>query len=65
MTLCPFFYMDCSLEELFSKYSLDDNPDSLSIVNFIAEFEQVYGINLFEYDISKLTDINYLSSLIN
>ena len=52
------------LQKLYKKYNISGNPDSLSIVNFINEYEVSFGINLFDHEITRITDIDYLEYIL-
>ena len=53
------------VHKLYVEYGIGHDPDSLSIVSFVGEFNEKYSINLFEYDLEKITDLEYLYTLIN
>ena len=42
---------------------MNDDPDSMKIMNFILSVESELAINLLELDIGKITDLDYIKGL--
>ena len=49
--------------ELYYSNNMNDDPDSMKIMNFILSVESELAINLLELDIGKITDLDYIKGL--
>lgn len=52
------------LKKIYDNYLMGENPDSMNILSFIAEFDDTFKINLLDYEIEKITSIEYLTKLL-
>ena len=52
------------LKKIYDNYLMGENPDSMNILSFISEFDDTFKINLLDYEIEKITSIEYLTKLL-
>lgn len=53
------------LIELFTKFNINNEADSLALLNFALELESRYTISVLELEVERITDIDYLYEAIS
>ena len=53
------------VEKIFYHHEINCDPDSISMLNFILEVEEKLGVNLLQYEVSRLRELKYIKEIID